>query len=220
MIQMDLDLIILNISFMSLLQIIDHIANNITFELTIINILCTSIMLNQLYSMTIPNNEIVIDIIFFIDIMLSILYWYYIIIYLVSIYDNLFMITKIGTASRINFIMIMMTFSIVINQQKKYYSRKLDDFMNYDKEINIINIYLNKFEYDKIIKIFMNKMEYESIDCPICWDQEDLCIMTQCKHIYCLKCFIKIHRNNECPLCRSDFVEVTNNTLLIIKKID
>ena len=57
---------------------------------------------------------------------------------------------------------------------------------------------------EKAVQIYQNKIKYLSrtVDCPVCLDENILCIPVTCSaHFVCTDCYIKIY-DKPCPVCR------------------
>lgn len=63
-------------------------------------------------------------------------------------------------------------------------------------------------------------------NCPIChgeFNEDKNMVITECKHKFCLTCFVSNYNNSEnghtCPLCRNELVEEKVNNNLDIPRI-
>ena len=105
------------------------------------------------------------------------------------------------------------------NCRNTYLNEELCDSCYKNNKINETDIIklINEKKYDEIFKIFdYNVKHYKTPQtgkCCICLDKKINC-KTECKHGYCIDCFIKntfVHKNTNCAICRTN---ITNNIKL------
>jgi hypothetical protein len=105
------------------------------------------------------------------------------------------------------------------NCHNTYLKEELCDSCYKKKKINDTDIIklIDEKKYDEIFEIFdYNVKHYKTPQtgkCCICLDKKINC-KTECKHGYCIDCFIKntfIHKNINCAMCRAN---ITNNIKL------
>lgn len=74
-----------------------------------------------------------------------------------------------------------------------------------------IDKYLNANDFDKIIEKYINKKRSsKEIICPICYDNFNYYIITECSHTFCKKCFFQwLKKNKYCSYCK-DKINLNN----------
>jgi len=88
-----------------------------------------------------------------------------------------------------------------------------NELKNIANQLEIYNIFVkHKITYnekmtkqnEKALQIYQNKIKYLSrtVDCPVCLDENVLCIPVTCSaHFICTDCYVKIY-DKPCPVCR------------------
>lgn len=109
------------------------------------------------------------------------------------------------------------------NKLNENINEKIDSYISHYENLFPIKKFENSGEFTKEFNNTLHRLkshrdkviDISKKECPICYSDDKINVVTICKHVFCIECFLNsMTFANECPLCR-ELINVSNAVTIL-----